>query len=166
MPRGINLDVLSRDVALLLNCVRQEEISLATARQVTKSACFWASDLLGKKDRCPWWSEQALARRLSAGRWSADLQLIHEHVIPRKYLQAQLLDLDSPTAAGVESILLKSFCCIVTKEEDEALKVHRQSMPIDWDGLDQWARYANVARVNRPPPLQKRPPPETPSMES
>lgn len=100
-----NFDELSANVALVLCLWHEQQLHLAVARQVVKGACWWVSNALGKHDNCPHWSKAAAAKRATSNSWSTDHQLVHEHVIPRKYIEGKILSLETPSAENVKALL-------------------------------------------------------------
>ncbi len=80
---------------------------------------------------------------LSFGNW----QLVFDHAVPFKYLQAELLKLVDVTTHSVENVLNKfGTVVLITKEENDLLNAagYRSDMPKDWDGIDPLARYKAV----------------------
>lgn len=83
---------------------------------------------------------------LSFGNW----QLILDHAVPFKYLQAELLKLSDVTTHSVEIVLDKfGTVVLITKEEDNLLNAagYRSDRPKDWDRIDSLARYKAVGIV-------------------
>jgi len=86
------------------------------------------------------------AAGLSFGKW----QLVFDHAVPFKYLQAELLKLSDVNTHSVENVLDKfDTVALITKEEDDLLNAagYRSDMPKNWDGIDPLARYKAVGIV-------------------
>jgi hypothetical protein len=82
--------------------------------------------------------------RATIGLSFGDRQLVFDHAIPFKYMQAELLGLKDVTPSAVRTILLKyEVCALITRIEHEQLSVNglQAAMPATWDGVDPLARY-------------------------
>jgi hypothetical protein len=124
MPNSIyNLTAkeLARDISTLLYLYRKGKLHEAVVRQAIKGACWWVSNGQGKKDDCDLWSEKALSLRQANSKWDK-LGLVHEHIVPRKYIQNRLMCLEDPTESNVERLLSLSQVCVVAPDEDQMLR--------------------------------------------
>lgn len=91
------------------------------------------------------------ARKLTRG----DGELIFDHAVPFRYLQAELLALSDVTAESVKGVLLNAGpFALITKDEDVQLARagYRSEMPEDWDRKDPLARYKAVGIEMDPNP--------------
>lgn len=73
-------------------------------------------------------------------------EVIHEHVIPHRFVMNKLLELNSLTDEAMLQIIKKYYIiCKITKEEDNRLNTAklRKSMPPEWDEENDslFARY-------------------------
>ncbi len=74
-------------------------------------------------------------------------ELVYDHSVPFKYLQAELLALSEVTVETVATALSRYRAgVLITKEEDARLNAagYRSKMPKGWDGADHFARYKAV----------------------
>lgn len=138
---------LSENVQLVLQLWREQKLHKAIVLDVVKGACWWVSDDAGKYDDCRNWSLEAERIRGSSVTWQSKHRLVHEHIIPKKFIASQLLSLPNPTVEQVAELLRLSTVCIVSPDEDLLFGKHklRQTMPKNWSlGDDIWARYKVV----------------------
>lgn len=150
---------LARDISTLLYLYREGKLHEAVVRQAIKGACWWVSNAQGKKDDCDLWSEKALSLRQASSDWDK-LGLIHEHIVPRKYIQNRLISLEDPTEPNVERLLSLSQVCVVAPDEDEMLRKHGyrdKPMTNDSGDLNIEGRYQAVGiRIANKPFLPKK----------
>jgi len=74
-------------------------------------------------------------------------EIVYDHAIPFRYIEAELLDLAEVTPQAVADVLEKKcVVALITTEEDRKLNAAGLSskMPENWDGLDPLARYKAV----------------------
>lgn len=94
------------------------------------------------KEMTPRYRSQA-----AAGLRFGDGQLVYDHAIPFKYLQAELLELGDATPEAVRNVLLRyETRVLITKAENGRLNASglRDKMPLTWDRTDPLARYKVV----------------------
>ena len=103
---------------------------------------LWEARASSKKNEiCKYLSTKSIGIKIGNNK------LVYDHVIPFKYVQKMLLALKTPSVEDIRIILEKYVVsCLITKEEDDRLKFHglNSSMPKDWDGIYQLARYEAV----------------------
>ena len=83
------------------------------------------------------------AKGLNFGRGN----LVYDHAVPFRYLQAELLGLSDVTMQSVANALSRfETIVLITKEEDSRLSAagYGSKMPPDWDGRDDLARYRAI----------------------
>lgn len=96
----------------------------------------------GPKAKCA-----AYRSRAAIGMSLKNRQLVYDHSIPFRYLQAELLAIEDVSPSQVEMVLEKYGCvALITAEEDSQLNAAglNRRMPVDWDGIDPLARYRSV----------------------
>lgn len=75
-------------------------------------------------------------------------ELIFDHAVPFKYLQAELLKLSEISTDSVRLVLdnFPSAGVLITKGENQRLNEAglQSAMPLDWNGDDPFARYKAV----------------------
>jgi len=74
-------------------------------------------------------------------------EIVYDHAIPFRYIEAELLGLAEVTPQAVADVLEKKcVVALITTEEDRNLNAAGLSskMPENWDGLDPLARYKAV----------------------
>ena len=149
----LEIGELAENILLLIRLHRENKLHERVVRQVIKGACWWVSNKQGKKDKCALWSKAARQIRIEREVWDAQLGLIHEHLVPRNVIEEQIMNLNLPTADAVGFLLALSTVCVVTKEEDEALRKDglRNNMTAQWKpGDDLFARYKAVGIALEP----------------
>jgi hypothetical protein len=75
-----------------------------------------------------------------------------EHVVPQMLIVNRLMNMEPLTEASVKELLTSWFTVmLVTHEEHTRLNASglRSTMPVDWDGVDVFSRYAAVG-IERP----------------
>lgn len=144
---------VAEDVRLALQLRGQmHEISV---RQILKLACWLTSNRAGKRNSCQNWSVGAMERRRSwpAGTdWPADHGLIHEHIVPRKWIENSLYKLPlDPKIDEIKALLDLSEVCVVTECEDRKFGSNKLKQGIPKGCTlprDKWLRY-ELAGVKR-----------------
>jgi len=79
-----------------------------------------------------------------------DDRLVHEHVVPRKFVVSKLLNLANPTEQRIGSLLRKfALAAIVTRKENRRLRRHGNDSSNNFE-RDPWIRYksAKIRIVN------------------
>ena len=74
-------------------------------------------------------------------------ELVYDHAVPFRYLQAELLALEAITPSALADCLERfGTAVLITKGEDSLLtrSGFGHAMPADWDGMDPLARYRAV----------------------
>jgi hypothetical protein len=112
---------------------------------------LWARRGGGPKDKLARYRSKA-----AVGLKRGDGQLVFDHAIPFKFMQSELLQLESVTPETVRSVLLRyEVGVLITKSENDQLnKIGLQAkMPGTWDGADALARYraAGIELVENQP---------------
>jgi hypothetical protein len=126
-----------------VSTVLRSSLHYGTKYAVLSEVTWVWSEFNGKYVGCKYWSKAAW--RLRGG----DEKLVHEHLVPKKEIIGQLVQLKNPSPESVREVL-ERFCIgvVVTAEEDQRLNKLglRAKMPEGWDGQDPWARYV-VAKI-------------------
>lgn len=99
-----------------------------------RAVCEFVTNEEGWK-RGRFWSVEAWKRAVDAGR-TGNQRLVHEHVLPRSALLAHLLEVCQTKEEAIAFLKDNAFCCVVTKEENAPLPLHK-GFPDD-----PWRRYA------------------------
>lgn len=72
-----------------------------------------------------------------------DDRLVHEHVVPRKFVVSKLLNMANPTERKIGSLLRKfALAAVVTRKENR--KLHRHGNDSKVFERDPWIRYKNA----------------------
>lgn len=96
----------------------------------------------GPKEKCA-----AYRSKAAIGMSLKNRQLVYYHSIPFRYLQSELLAIEDVSPSQVETVLEKYGCvALITTEEESQLNAAglNRRMPVDWDEIDQLARYRSV----------------------
>ncbi len=73
-----------------------------------------------------------------------DDRLVHEHVVPRKFVVSKLLNMANPTERGVGRLLRKfALAAVVTRKENRKLHRHGNKFSKTFE-RDPWIRYKNA----------------------
>ena len=130
---------LCKDIATILSA----DLHYGTKHAVLSEVTWVWSEFNGKYKGCEHWSEEAWLLRDQPKR------LVHEHIIPKKMLIEQLLQLSNPNAMSVKALLTRHCIgAVITREEDRRLSNSglRSKMPEGWvwneNESDVWARYS------------------------
>jgi hypothetical protein len=145
-PRYRTKDMIVRDITFVLN----SPLSEGTKYEVIYYAAWTWTELDGKIDGCPYWSEKAdhLRPQIQDGELSQNFR--HEHVVPICLICEMLLSLKSPTLEQV-NMKCKTFMigAVVTLEENKDLnKKYKHKMPPEFSDPNTgemfhnpWLRY-------------------------
>ena len=88
---------------------------------------------------------------LNAINSKSDMQLVKDHAVPVKIISEMLKQVNCPSEASIEKLLLNFYRLgVLTHEEDKTLNQLnlKSAMPNDWDGKNVFARYekANIRK--------------------
>lgn len=120
------------------------------SEQLIKDYVLWKwSTRHGKYKNCRFWSEDAIESKNRG----EEIELRHEHVIPRKVVANMLIKAFSKETVTKRKIqqFLSTFCigCVLTEKEDATIPNSLVSkMPNNWDEEDIWYRYREAFREN------------------
>jgi hypothetical protein len=81
---------------------------------------------------------------LNAINSKSDTRLVKDHAVPVKIISEMLKQVNCPSEASVEKLLLSFYRLgVLTHEEDKTLNQFnlKSAMPNDWDGKNVFARY-------------------------
>ena len=81
---------------------------------------------------------------LNAINSKSDTRLVKDHAVPVKIISEMLKQVNCPSEASVEKLLLSFYRLgVLTHEEDKTLNQLnlKSAMPNDWDGKNVFARY-------------------------
>jgi hypothetical protein len=84
--------------------------------------------------------------------------VIVDHSVPFSVIERKLRELDDPTTAAIEAVLMRHYAFgVITYAQNQDLNRAKLTsrMPDDWDGVDSYARYHKVGIRNvreRPTP--------------
>jgi hypothetical protein len=130
---------LCADIAFILKA----DVAYGTKYAVLSEATWVWTEFEGKYKGCEHWSKAAKKFR------DNPKMLVHEHVVPKSTVIAELWSLPDKTPDSVRR-LMDELCkgAVITREEDASLNSQgfRSKMPDDWDHKDPWARY-NAAGI-------------------
>ena len=140
MKRFRTREQLIADATIAIN----SHLSIGSKYALLDNICWVWSEFDGKLEGCRWWSKEA--RDLK----NSPKELTHEHAVPRKVIINHLLRITNATESVVGDVLQRwCVAVVITKAQDKHLNGAglRQRMPVDWDGVDAWARYQAIAMV-------------------
>jgi hypothetical protein len=140
-PRYRTKDMIVRDITFVLN----SPLSEGTKFEVIYYASWTWTELDGKIDGCPYWTEKALIQSSQIPMKSWKKVFHHEHVIPIIVVCEMLLDLKSPTIEQVK-ILCETFmiATVITLEEEAVLNSkYKQKMPPEFSDPSSGAMFRN-----------------------
>ncbi len=128
---------------------KNHTISKQAVYDMARSVSWELTEYNGKYKGCKFWTANALSVYNESNSKSESVlkkELIHEHVIPRKFLIDYIMDCYKNSREPERKYFDFMFACVVRKDENNTLDSnYKSSMPGNIKEIDKienpWARY-------------------------